>query len=279
MHFAAQTPGRRSNSDPVPEPSEDPLPMSHSTSAPEMPVRSDATDGSSSMGAAFSASSSLLSNSGAAPGETSPADETAVSGDAAAEEATEGPAPGASEATGQPSRAAAEAPAGPPVSPDAAEGHTEGAASAARDVPSGSAGQTGAVEGPSAASVSVQNGREAASGHQVMAPDATGGSSVLNVSAAAAEGLTGAEGEHSPIWQQQPKHVFVLTSAGAGFARSGQGSRPGLRPVPREGHVGSCLLLDGCICEWLDVRLLQTCQCRYVCPSFSAAVLLVTASP
>ena len=63
----AQTPGRRSHSDPVPEPSEDPQPMSHSTSAAGLSTRSGATTAagqSDYLSAAASASGSLPSEAG-----------------------------------------------------------------------------------------------------------------------------------------------------------------------------------------------------------------------
>jgi hypothetical protein len=90
----------------------------------------------------------------------------------------------------------------------------------------------------------VQNGQEAPSGHEVAAPEAAGGGSALIVSAAAAEGSTGAEGEHSPKWQRQPKHVFVLTSAGKGpFARSGKVASLGYVQCFWRVRIGCWLLL------------------------------------
>ena len=249
---SAQTPGRRSNSDPVPDPSEDPLPyVSRTTSAALMSARSDATGRSSSIGAVESASSGLPSDLGGNLDQTARAGgEAAKPLDASnAEEATAEPSPAASATDGQPSEPAtegrAEAAADPSGAANAAERQTvAGTAAMAQlsltdDAPtpehvapaaaaldaaaaepsaagaarSRTAGQTEA-EATSAAGVALQNGRAAPPGDAGLA---SGGASTLNMSAAAAEALTGgAEGEHSPQWQRQSKHVFVLTSAGAG---------------------------------------------------------------
>ena len=221
----AQTPGRRSNSDPVPEPSEDPLPyVSHSTSATALSARSDATGRSSSMAAAVSACSSLPSDFGGAAGDQAPSGEPPAER-AAADDAAEGLASEAPAAVSRPAEAAAEASMGTPAEPDEAGLKEGGVAAAARpapaeDAPSSSAGHDGAKDAPPAAATTIQNGREASSRHEVVAAEAgSSGGPTLQASAAAAEALTGAEAEHSPTWQRQPKHVFVLTSAGTGARR------------------------------------------------------------
>ena len=216
-----QTPGRRSNSDPIPEPSEVPLPMSHSTSAAGLSARSDGTGPSGYMSAAPSVSGSLPSEVGRGQAESAPraAEASAdpprarsTAGTEAAGEATE--APPADHAPGRP-RAEADMKLNrsADTGPEGQESQDRPRPQAAEESAAAPAGGEGEASPESEEGV---GGAEASSVPRDGAPEessAGSGCGAFDVSAVA-EALNGVEAEHSPEWRRQPKHVFVLTSAG-----------------------------------------------------------------
>ena len=190
--------------------------MSHSTSAAGLSTRSGATGHSDYLSAAPSASGSLPSEIGRAA-----ADAPSVAARGAVIQPT-ARAAAASPVVGDAQDASA-ADAAPPA------GHPEREAAAAEVADSGAADQpdqstaSAQQEGgaPPAASPAEDEGGATVTGDEEAEKGPCAGSPAppesqrAEGSGVVREASNGVEAEHSPEWQRQPKHVFVLTSAGA----------------------------------------------------------------
>jgi len=220
----AQTAGRRSVSDPVPEPSEDPQPMSHSTSAAGLSTRSGATGQSECLAAAPSASGSLPSEFGRLAIESPSATPKAAEGQPAAHSSAASPGAGAA----QGASAADAAPARGPSGREAAAAEVADSGAAERPAQSSCAEeQEGGAPAAAASADDEGGGAEPRDAEEEKGPPAGGQQAQREgqragdskgpgpQDEAVSQTANGIEAEHSPEWQRQPKHVFVLTSAGA----------------------------------------------------------------
>ena len=201
--------------------------MSHSTSAAGLSTRSGATTGQSDyLSAAPSASGSLPSEVGRAPVAERPSAAKPAAGGEDVPMAQASAAPDAAGDTQEAPPGGEDSAGGPPVREAAASAEVADSGAADQPAQSGPSAQQDGEE-PAAASAADEEGTDAGTAFEEEGRGRAIGGQVPQESQRAEgsegsglEGETGAEmangveAEHSPEWQRQPKHVFVLTSAG-----------------------------------------------------------------